>query len=163
MTTFYEIYELFLREVIDIYFVDYETEDISYDDLQNILYSAIIKFKHPKKDIRDIDLEYMNDDGVVGKFNIELDLEEKEILVGYMGIKWAENKLKRGRITELQYTGSDAKVINIKTYIEGIKVILDTLTSQVKILNNNYHSHTGYKLELNEKNTVNRRNILRNR
>ena len=54
-------------------------------------------------------------------------------------------------------------LINIKTYIEGIKVILDTLTSQVKILNNNYHSHTGYKLELNEKNTVNRRNILRER
>lgn len=163
MTTFYEIYDLFLRNVIDVYFIDYETEEISYDDLQNILYSAIVRFKHPKKDIRDIDLEYYNDEGVVGKFNIELDLEEKELLVGYMGIKWAENKLKKGRITELQYTGSDAKVINIKTYIEGIQAILDTLTEQVKILNNNYHSHSGYKLELNKKNTVNGRNILRDR
>lgn len=154
MTSFHSVYDRFLSDVIDSYFINYEQQTISYSDLQSLLLSAIIMFKHPKQNLRDYDLEYVDAELVAGRFNIELTLEEIDILVSYMGIKWAENKLKRGRITELQYTGSDAKAINIKTYISGIKEIIDTLKAQNKILNNNYHMHDGYKLKTNKKASV---------
>lgn len=161
MTTFHEIYDLFLSDVIDIYFIDYENQKIDYEDLQKILKSAIVMFKHPKKNLNNIDNEFIDEDGVSGAFIEDLDMEEKELLVSYMGIKWGINKLKRGRITELQYTGSDAKVINIKTYIDGIKEVVNSLKQENRILNNNYQMHSGEKITLNKKegirNTLGRR------
>lgn len=154
MTTFHEIYDLFLSEVIDVYFIDYEEQKIEYNDLQNILVSAIARFKHPKKDLRNYELNFFDEERIPGQFSEELDIEEKELLVNYMGIKWAENKLKRGRITQLQYTGSDAKAINIKTHIEGINSILKTLKTENKVLNNNYQAHSGNKIKLRTRDKV---------
>lgn len=154
MTTFHEIYDSFLSDVIDEYLIDYELETIDYDDLQRLLITAIVKFKHPKQNLKDYDLLFVDEEGVKGQFNIDLTLEEIELLANYMGIAWATNKLKRGRITELQYTGSDAKVINIKTYIEGIKEIIKTLKEENKILNNNYQMHRDEKIALNKKESV---------
>lgn len=161
LTTFHEIYDSFLLDVVDKYFIDYDVEEINYEDLQRLLITAIVKFKHPKQNLKDYDLLFVDEEGVNGQFNVDLTLEEVELLVNYMGIAWATNKLKRGRITELQYTGSDAKVINIKTYIEGIKEIIKTLKEESKVLNNSYQMHCDDKIKLNKKESI--RNNIRNR
>lgn len=163
MTSFYEIYDFFLNSTIDEEFIDYEDGKIDYEELQPLLLSAIIAFKHSKVDIRDYDLDYEDEHNVKGKFNNELSLEEIELLSSYMSIRWAENKLKRSRLTQLQYTGSDAKVINIKTHIEAIKEIIKTLKEQNRELNNNYQNHVDNKLSLHKKNSIRKNTIYQRR
>ena len=154
MTTFHEIYDLFLSDVIDSYFIDYELGTVDFKELEHILLAAVVRFKHPKKNLNEYDLNFCDEEEVRGCFSEELTYEEQEILVSFMGIKWAENQLKRGKITRLQMTGSDAKAINIKTHIEGLKTILDILKQENRILINNYNSHDGNKIKLSKKENI---------
>lgn len=145
-TTFYEVYDVFLNSTIDSYFIDEEKENFSYNILEGLMMSAIISFRHAKQDITQYDLSFIDENNVRGQFKVELSLDEKILLSEYMCLEWANNKLKRGRIMDLQYTGSDAKVVNAKQVVDTAIAIIKQIKTNIIKKKNDYHSHNGNKL-----------------
>lgn len=111
-TDFSLIYNNFLHTVTDDMYISWSEEE-TYEDLQGFLTSAIVNFRFPKKNLLDYDIE-------LGHFNIELSLEEIDILTTLMIIEWVKRQITTVRLTELQYTGSDAKVLNTKRQLDGL-------------------------------------------
>lgn len=111
-TEFSLIYDNFLHTVTDDMYISWSKEE-TYEDLQGFLTSAIINFRFPKKNILDYDLEQ-------GQFNVALNSVEIDILTTLMIIEWVKRQITTVRLTELQYTGSDAKVLNTKNQMTGL-------------------------------------------
>ena len=105
-TDFSLIYNNFLHTVTDDMYISWSEEE-TYEDLQGFLTSAIVNFRFPKQNLFDYDLD-------LGEFNIKLTPEEIDIITTLMIIEWLKRQITTVRLTELQYTGSDAKVLNTK-------------------------------------------------
>lgn len=138
-TSYEEIYDEFLSKVTDDLYVtwtpdiDEKTEeeawdkDAIYSDLSGFLKTAIRRFFLPKEDIYTVVTEE-------GKnyFSSALSQATIDILVLLMVREWLARQMNNVRITEIQYTGSDAKAINTKSQAEAIKVAQDANEKAIK-------------------------------
>lgn len=86
MTTFQEIYNVFLSKITDRDLISME-ETFRNDIMEGYLNSAIAQFSHCQKDLDDID-------DALKQFNNELDRLEKEILSRYMVIEWSNGYIQ---------------------------------------------------------------------
>lgn len=111
-TDFSLIYDNFLHTVTDDMYISWSEEE-TYEDLQGFLTSAIVNFRFPKQNLFDYDLD-------LGEFNLKLTPEEIDIITTLMIIEWLKRQITTVRLTELQYTGSDAKVLNTKNQLTGL-------------------------------------------
>lgn len=111
-TDFSLIYNNFLHTVTDDMYISWSEEE-TYEDLQGFLTSAIVNFRFPKQNLFDYDLD-------LEEFNLKLTPEEIDIITTLMIIEWLKRQITTVRLTELQYTGSDAKVLNTKNQLAGL-------------------------------------------
>lgn len=111
-TDFSLIYNNFLHTVTDDMYISWSEEE-TYEDLQGFLTSAIVNFRFPKQNLFDYDLD-------LEEFNLKLTPEEIDIITTLMIIEWLKRQITTVRLTELQYTGSDAKVLNTKNQLTGL-------------------------------------------
>ena len=111
-TDFSLIYNNFLHTVTDDMYISWSEEE-TYEDLQGFLTSAIVNFRFPKQNLFDYDLD-------LEQFNLKLTPEEIDIITTLMIIEWLKRQITTVRLTELQYTGSDAKVLNTKNQLTGL-------------------------------------------
>lgn len=131
-TSYKNIYDNFLSLVTDdLYSTGADdttwTQDATYADLEILLENAKVKFFLPKEDI----LSYTT----VGNdkyFTSTLSVGTIDILTLLMIREWLARQMNTVRITETQYTGSDAKAINTKAQAEAIKVAQDANQLELK-------------------------------
>lgn len=138
-TSYEEIYEEFLSKVTDDLYVtwtpdiDEETEDeiwnkeAVYSDISNFLKTAIRRFFLPKEDIYTVIVEDEKQ-----YFSSKLSQATIDILVLLMVKEWLARQMNNVRITELQYTGSDAKTLNTKSQAEAIKTAQEANEKAIK-------------------------------
>ena len=100
-TDFSLIYNNFLHTVTDDMYISWSEEE-TYEN-----------FRFPKQNLFDYDLD-------LGEFNLKLTPEEIDIITTLMIIEWLKRQITTVRLTELQYTGSDAKVLNTKNQLTGL-------------------------------------------
>lgn len=120
-TLFSEIYEAFLNGITDDMYIT-TTEEETNEDLSSFLINSIVRFRGPKVPLRNYDLELQ-------KFNTKLDIDEISILALLMKIDWISRQMHTVNLTEMQYTGSDAKVLNTKAQMATLTA-LKTLTEK---------------------------------
>ena len=134
LTNFSVIYESFLHTVTDDMYISWSQEDTE-QDLEGFLLSAIASFRYPQKNLRDYDL-------VKKVFNVKLSLEEIKILTLLMVIEWLNRQMTTVRLTELQYTGSDAKILNTKSQLLALVELKKDYTLQYEKNLFYYHNHS---------------------
>lgn len=137
-TAYKIIYDNFLSLVTDdLYSSTGSLDDLSeeeiYSDTEVLLVNAISKFFLPKEDIYDVTI-------VDGEkyFTVNLSSSTIMILTLLMIKEWLARQMNSVRITETQYTGSDAKSINTKTQADAIRVAQEANALSLKQA---YHSY----------------------
>lgn len=133
-TDFSLIYDNFLHTVTDDMYISW-SEGETYEDLQGFLTSAIVNFRFPKKNLYDYDLDFQ-------QFNVELTFEEIDIITTLMIIEWIKRQITTVRLTELQYTGSDAKVLNTKSQLIGLLTLKEDYEKQLEKKLFYYQNHS---------------------
>ncbi len=123
-TDFSLIYNNFLHTVTDDMYISWSEEE-TYEDLQGFLTSAIVNFRFPKQNLFDYNLELEH-------FNLKLTPEEIDIITTLMVIEWLKRQITTVRLTELQYTGSDAKVLNTKNQLTGLLNLKEDYQKQLE-------------------------------
>lgn len=138
-TSYEDIYDEFLSKVTDDLYVtwtpdiDEETEnevwdkDAIYSDLSSFLKTAIRRFFLPKEDIYTVVTQEEKK-----YFSTKLSQATIDILVLLMIREWLARQMNNVRITEIQYTGSDAKAINTKSQAEAIKIAQEANEKAIK-------------------------------
>nr|DAS90068.1 MAG TPA: hypothetical protein [Caudoviricetes sp.] len=131
-TKYSEIYDQFLDRITDDMYISWSKEE-TYADLAAFLSTAIARFHMPHENLRD-----KEDVGGEICFTSELSYRTIDILTLLMEKEWLNRQLRTVKLTELQYTGSDAKVLNTKSQAEAIIKIKEDLQRD---LNQAYHNY----------------------
>lgn len=119
-TPFSAIYDRFLSKVTDDLYLELTKEE-TYALLQDLLMSAIIQFRFPRKNLNNYSLGHLEqkptdqfyDDGtpimtaewIGGYFLCELSPEEQEILALNMVVQWSIQQLATIEITKQKFAG----------------------------------------------------------
>ena len=99
VTTFSEIYQLFLSKVTDDMYLEldrFDTEKL----LKELLLNSLHWLEFPRQNIDDYS-------EVFERFNIELTTEEKNIIATYMIVEWIGQQLASVENTRMKYSGTD--------------------------------------------------------
>ena len=95
------IFKNFLSRITDDMFVTWTVEETKAE-LEDILSNAIPKFRFPKVALID----------ATGELSAGIGIQEIEILSALMVREWIDRQIHTVELTEMQYTGSDAKAMN---------------------------------------------------
>lgn len=98
VTTFKEIYNMFLGRITDDMYMEWTEED-TLKDLKNIFLDAIAGFEFPRFDLYDFNLEEET-------YNIQLTLEEQGIIALLMYNSWLQRQIASIENTRMKYSGS---------------------------------------------------------
>ena len=105
VSTFSEIYQLFLSKVTDDMYLEldrFDTEKL----LKELLLNSLHWFEFPRQNIYDYN-------EVFERFNIELTTEEKNIIATYMIVEWIGQQLASVENTRMKYSGAEGLPIFI--------------------------------------------------
>lgn len=122
-TSYKEVCDNFLSLVNDDLYGSEEdgwSQEATYADAEILLNNAKLKFLLPREDI----VTYMIVDSEV-YFTSKLSPGTIQILTLLMIREWLARQLNSVRITEMQFSGSDAKTLNTKAQAEAIKIAQD--------------------------------------
>lgn len=101
MTTFVNIFDVFLSKITDDMYME-----ITLEETQNLLLelfqNALPWFEFPRFDLYDYDLS-------LEEYNIDLTLEEINIITNYMIVEWLGQQLATVELVRMKYSGSDFK------------------------------------------------------
>lgn len=140
ITLFSEVYSDFLSKVTDDMYISW-TEAETYLDIETFLKTAIYRFTMPKKNLRDYNLDYEDvESSGKGCFNVKLDYEEINILSELMILAWLQRQLADSSLTRLNYSGADAKAINVKGQIDAIEALIKRFQTLINKDKEMYHA-----------------------
>ena len=100
VTSFSEVYDLFLSSITDDMFLEISEEDTA-QMMKELLLSAIPRFEYPH------DKNLLESDLVNEQFNCKLDLQEMKILATYMAVEWIGQQLASIENIRQKYSSSD--------------------------------------------------------
>ena len=100
VTSFSEVYDLFLSSITDDMFLEISEEDTT-QMMKELLLSAIPRFEYPH------DKNLLEPDLVNEQFNCKLDLQEMKILATYMAVEWIGQQLASIENIRQKYSSSD--------------------------------------------------------
>lgn len=129
-TSYKEVCDDFLSLVNDDLYGSEEdgwSQEATYADAEILLNNAKLKFFLPKEDV----INYMIVDSEV-YFTSQLSAGTIQILTLLMVREWLARQLNSVRITEMQFSGSDAKALNTKSQAEAIKIAQDANKSSLR-------------------------------
>ena len=123
-TPFQIIYTRFLSKITDDMYLEWTQED-TYNDLKNILLTAIPKFEFPKFRLYDYDSETDVTDALEavvsqGLFNSKLKEDEIEILASLMFIEWINRQMATIEVTRMKYSSSDFKFTSQASHLNAL-------------------------------------------
>lgn len=113
VTTFSEIYQLFLSKVTDDMYLEldrFDTEKL----LKELLLNSLHWFEFPRQNIYDYS-------EVFERFNIELTTEEKNIIATYMIVEWIGQQLASVENTRMKYSGTDFKFTSQANHMQKLQ------------------------------------------
>lgn len=113
VTTFSEIYQLFLSKITDDMYLEldrFDTEKL----LKELLFNALHWFEFPRQNIYDYS-------EVFERFNIELTTEEKNIIATYMIVEWIGQQLASVENTRMKYSGTDFKFTSQANHMQKLQ------------------------------------------
>lgn len=140
-TPFSAVYNMFFVQITDDLYVVL-TEDEAKEDAQGMLIESILKFRYPKVNVKDFSLGVEIDGIKQDVFNVELSIDEILILSMLMTSEWIERQMKTVRLTEQNYTGSDAKVLNTKSQMSTLQELKASHTKSLERQLRYYHYST---------------------
>lgn len=132
-TSFSEVYEMFMHGITDDMYISWTRQE-TYEDLKPFLQKAVARFRYPK-----VVLTYNAEDE---EFTNTLNTEEIFILSLLMSIEWIDRQMLTVRLTELQYTGSDAKVLGTKAQMSALVELRKTFVNDLEKQLKYYHRHS---------------------
>ncbi len=134
-TPFSSVYESFQHSVTDDMYIAWSDPEIN-EDLLPFLITATTKFKGAEHNLRDYDLDSE-------AFTEELVQDEISILTGLMVLEWIARQMQTVRLTELQYTGSDAKALNTKSQMDALIALKGSVQKDVRSEMMTYNYYKG--------------------
>ena len=115
VTTFSEIYTLFLSKITDDMYLELNRADTE-KLLKELLISALHWFEFPRVNIYDYS-------DMFERFNIELSAEEKNIIATYMIVEWLGQQLASVENTRMKYSGSDFKFTSQANHMQKLQAM----------------------------------------
>lgn len=145
-TSFDLIYTRFLDQVTDDMFVAWDKEQ-TYMELEGMLMNSIPQFRFAKINLNDHTKSEVSDASLgteftVGHFEEELSYDEIYILSLYMVGEWMGRQANTVRLTELQYTGSDAKALNTSSQLRTLMLMREENDKKIAKQVMYYQSYT---------------------
>lgn len=140
-TSFDKVYDMFFSQITDDLYITL-TESEAKQDAQSMLLKAILKFRYPKVNVKDYSLDKEIDGVKQDVFNVELSDDEIYILSMYMSLEWITRQMRDVRLTEMNYTGSDAKVLNTKSQMSTLEELKVSHTKELEKQLKYYHYST---------------------
>lgn len=113
VTTFSEIYQLFLSKVTDDMYLELDRNDTE-KLLRELLLNSLHWFEFPRQNIYDYS-------EVFERFNIELTTEEKNIIATYMIVEWIGQQLASVENTRMKYSGTDFKFTSQANHMQKLQ------------------------------------------
>ena len=130
MTSYTEIFELFLNKISDIKMLSLSDEDIT-NLLTSYMFAAIASMKECKTDLTDVD--------PVNKcFNNDLLGIEKEIISSGMVVQWLEPQLNSTLLTHQFFGGKEEKFYAQANQLEKLQSLYDSTRIYVRKLSRDY-------------------------
>lgn len=129
MTTFQDVYNVFLAKITDRELVTNEFKDEVMEDFLN---SGIAQFSHCEKDLEDTD-------DVLKQFNITLDRLEKEILARYMVIEWTNGYIQSEEFLKQSLGNRDYTTYSPANHLEKLIELRSINLKEVKELIQEYY------------------------
>lgn len=134
-TPFEDIYSDFLSKITDEMYADTWSETDLKRDLENLLISALPKFRFPKFPIYDFVKSSIDEDEQFqeGYFNSTLSYEEKIILSNLMIVEWLTRQIMTTEnIRQKVYSSSDFKVSSQANHLDKLKKLREAYILEVK-------------------------------
>ena len=101
MTSFDDVYKIFLSKITDDMYMELTPED-TVELLNDLLLGSLHYFEFPRQNINDIDLDAQY-------FMVDLTPEEQNIIATYMIVDWLGQQLASVENVRMKYSGSDFK------------------------------------------------------
>lgn len=112
MTSFDDIYKVFLSKITDDMYMELTPEDTT-NLLKDLLTGALHYFEFPRQNIYDYDEEAQY-------FMIDLEQEEANIIATYMIVDWLGQQLASVENTRMKFSGSDFKFTSQANHMQKL-------------------------------------------
>lgn len=141
MTTYAEIYDLFLSKISDYDLLEEYAvaPDNAEDELFGYLKSAIPKFTYSVKDLTDRD-------DTLKQFNINLIPMEQEILSKWMLVEYLSPKIFKTELLETNLGSKDFRLFSPANQIKEIRELKIYLEKEVNLLMVEYYYRQGVQV-----------------
>lgn len=112
MTSFEDIYGIFLSKITDDMFMELSLEQTK-GMLQELFISSLSHFEFPRFDLHDFNIG-------LEQYNIDLEIEEINIISTYMIVEWLGRQLASVENVRMKYSGSDFKFTSQANHMHKI-------------------------------------------
>lgn len=112
MTSFDDIYKIFLSKITDDMYMELTPED-TVELLNDLLLGSLHYFEFPRQNINDIDLDAQY-------FMVDLTPEEQNIIATYMIVDWLGQQLASVENVRMKYSGSDFKFTSQANHMQKL-------------------------------------------
>lgn len=138
MTTYAEIYDLFLSKISDFDLLEeYNVSpDNAEDELKGYLKSALPKFTYCSKDLFDRD-------DTLAQFNFTLSPMEQEIISIWMLAEYLSPKIFKTELLETNLGSKDFKLYSPANQIKEVRELKESIVKEVNLLMIEYYYRQG--------------------
>lgn len=112
MTSFDDVYKIFLSKITDDMYMELTPED-TVELLNDLLLGSLHYFEFPRQNINDIDLDAQY-------FMVDLTPEEQNIIATYMIVDWLGQQLASVENIRMKYSGSDFKFTSQANHMQKL-------------------------------------------
>ena len=112
MTSFDDVYKIFLSKITDDMYMELTPED-TVELLNDLLLGSLHYFEFPRQNINDIDLDAQY-------FMVDLTPEEQNIIATYMIVDWLGQQLASVENVRMKYSGSDFKFTSQANHMQKL-------------------------------------------
>ena len=112
MTSFDDVYKIFLSKITDDMYMELTPED-TVELLNDLLLGSLHYFEFPRQNINDIDLDAQY-------FMVDLTSEEQNIIATYMIVDWLGQQLASVENVRMKYSGSDFKFTSQANHMQKL-------------------------------------------
>ena len=116
MTSFDDVYKIFLSKITDDMYMELTPED-TVELLNDLLLGSLHYFEFPRQNINDIDLDAQY-------FMVDLTPEEQNIIATYMIVDWLGQQLASVENVRMKYSGSDFKMTSQANHLSKLLSLL---------------------------------------
>lgn len=130
MTSYTEIYDIFLSKISDVKILSLSDEDIE-QLLESYMFNSIALIKECKTDLTDVDSENKC-------FNNDLLGVEKELIASEMVVQWLEPQLNSTLLTKQFFGGKEEKFYAQANQLEKLQALYDYTRINVRKISRDY-------------------------